>query len=215
MKFSVLLCCYGDFPEYSLRAINSIVKNNRIFDLHVGCNVCGQKTISIFRKMQNEHKIDTLIESNQNLNRDQMMRLLIERTQTEYVLWMDDDSHVLQGWDSAISQFIDENKPFDGAGQLFVAGRYPEYKDLSKLRPWWKHGYDESKDVYFPIGGLFMFRADFMRKYNFPDRGMIRNYGDMFFGDLIVQQKGTLKLFNEQIMSKIKINDGNRRGINK
>ena len=211
MRFSVLLGCYGDYPEYTLRAVNSVITNNRTFDLHVGCNICGKKTIRILRELYDESKIDTLIELNKNIYKDQMMRLLIERTQTEYALWIDDDSHVFSGWDVAISEFIDKNKPFDGAGQLFVAGRYPEYQELSKLRPWWKSGHDESKDVYFPIGGLFMFRTDFMRKHDFPDRNMIQYYGDMFFGDLITQQKGVFKIFNENIVNKIKINDGARR----
>ena len=214
MRFSVLLCCYGNFPEYSLRAIQSVLNcsNKSSFDFHVGCNICGEKTITTLRNLYDTKKIDTLIEMNENINRDQTMRLLIERSRTEYALSMDDDSHVLPGWDIEINNFIENNKPFDAAGQLFVAARYPEYKELSKKRPWWKE-IESNNDVYFPVGGLFLFRIDFMRQHNFPDRGMIRNYGDMFFGDLLKQQNGMLKILDEKVMSKIKINDGKRRGV--
>lgn len=212
MKFSVLICCYGDFSEYSLRAIESVLSPNREYEIHIGCNTCGKKTLYLLRKLYDEKKIDTLIESNININRDQMERLLIERTRTEYALWLDDDSYVLSGWDKVISTFIEENKPFDAAGQLFVAGRYPEYKELCKQRPWWKDGFDKEDKVYFPVGGLQLIRADFMRQHNFPDRGMVRNYGDMFLGDLMVQQNGVLKVFDKSVNSKVVIDAGKRRG---
>ena len=212
MKFSVSICCYGDFSEYSLRAVQSVLSPNRDYEIHIGCNTCGKKTLYLLRKLYDEKRIDTLIESNININRDQMERLLIERTRTEYDLWLDDDSYVLSGWDGAISNFIDRNQPFDAAGQLFVAGRYPEYKELCKQRPWWKDGLGEEDKVYFPVGGLFLFRTDFMRKHDFPDRDMIKHYGDMFLGDLIVQQNGILKVFDENVNSKIVVDAGKRRG---
>src|SRR6516162_3777214 len=95
---SVAIGCYGDFPQYSLRSIRSVIENcvNRHnFDVHVGLNQCCRETVRAVRELIDSGRIETVVECRENINKDPMMRLLIERIQTRYMLWMDDDSHVL------------------------------------------------------------------------------------------------------------------------
>ena len=221
-SLSILIGCYGDFPEYSSRAVRSVVDNcvNRSsFDIHVGLNQCCEKTITATRELLDSAQIDSLCESRENINKDPMMRLLIERTQTPYMLWMDDDSHVLEGWDVPILKFIEERHPFECAGHVYWSGRSPDYLEFLRKRSWWKgdEQYLESchKDrVWFATGGFFIANVAFLREVNFPDRAMIKKQDDLLLGDCISQNRGRLLDFghDRSIMNKIRISDGHRRG---
>ncbi len=216
--FSVLICCYGDYPQYSLRAVESILSNcnsRHLFKIYVGCNQCSQAVVTPLRKLFDEERIDLLVESKRNLNKDPMMRILMDACETPYMLWMDDDSHVSPGWDDPIQQFIMEKDPFDVAGHVFyINERGPEYFQFLRLRPWYKSQDLEAKQVWFATGGLFLARLGFLRKHDFPDRVMAKNMDDILLGELCAQQDGRLVDFggNREIMDRIRISDGRRRG---
>lgn len=166
------------------------------------------------RKLLDLGKIDTLIESKENINKDPMMRLLLERAETEYVLWFDDDTHVMPGWNTAIEEFIAEKHPFDVAGHIFYCERSEEYIRFLRNRPWWMHVELQESVVWFPTGGFFLARTNFLIENNFPDSRMIKKQDDLLLGDLILQKKGKLLDFggNRAIMDRVMISDGNRRG---
>lgn len=219
---SVLVGCYGDYPEYSLRCLRSILDrcvDRSAFDLHVGLNQCGPETTRVAREFFDSDKIDSLFESRANINKDPMMRILIERTQTPYILWFDDDSHVLQGWDEPLLKFIQECQPFDAAGHVFFCHRSPEYFRFLQQRPWWRgeEVYLEAADrerVLFPTGGFFLARTAFLRQMNFPDRAMVKHLDDLLLGDCLHQSHGQLINFGDmpEIMDRVRISDGKRRG---
>ena len=138
---SVLVGCYGSFSPYSIRCLQSIVNHcadRQGFDLHVGLNQCCRETVTAARDLLDAGRLDTLIESNVNLNKDPMMRLLVDRAQTPYVLWIDDDTHVLEGWDKAVLEFIRQRHPFEVAGHVHYSHRSGEYLQFLHKRPWWK-----------------------------------------------------------------------------
>lgn len=219
--FSVLLGCYGDYPEYSVRAITSVcrARNPSGFDIHVGCNACGPTTVEHMRSRLDRAEIDSLIESRENINKDPMMRLLIDLVTTPYLLWVDDDTHVMNGWDQNLFTFIESNhNKFDCAGHVFYSHRSPEYQAFLATRPWWLGAdhYLESchhERVWFPTGGFWLARADFLRAHNYPDRQMIKKQDDLLLGDLISQHNGRLVSFPREIMDCVKISDGRRRGV--
>ena len=144
-----------------------------------------------------------------------MMRILMEVCETPYMMWLDDDSHVSSGWDDPIQKFILEKDPFDVAGHVFyINERGPEYFQFLRLRPWYKSQDREAEQVWFATGGLFLARLDFLRKYDFPDRVMAKGMDDILLGELCLQQDGRLVDFggNREIMDRIRISDGDRRG---
>jgi hypothetical protein len=216
--FSILICCYGNYPQYSLRSVQSILTNccNRnLFKIYVGCNECADSTTTPLRKLFDEGKIDFLIESKRNLNKSPMMRMLIDACDTPYMLWLDDDSHLLPGWDDPIQKFILEKGPFDVAGHVFYINNPSlEYLNFLRLRPWYKSIKLETEQIWFATGGLFLARLEFLRKYNFPDRVMAKNMDDVLLGELCQQRGGRLVDFggNREIMDRIRISDGHRRG---
>jgi hypothetical protein len=213
---SVLIGCYGDYPHYSLRAVKSVLSEQRDFDIHIGCNSCSPKTVSALRNFKDDGKIDTLVESSFNINKDPMMRVLLEFVKTEYVLWMDDDSHFTGPWYSELLKFVN-HKPFDCAGHVFFCHKSNEYKEFLKSRPWFKD--DESfsdpthKDiVWFATGGCFLVRTSLLTENGFPDQAMVKKQDDLLLGDLISQKKGRLVQFPQTLMDVVRISDGDRRG---
>lgn len=211
-QFSVLIGTYGNFPQYSIRAVKSVLDPKRNYDIHVGCSECCPETRKALRQLLDEEKIDSLLESRQNINKDPMMRLLIDRSMTPYVLWLDDDSHVKGEWASILEKFIPGNE-FDCAGHIFFYNRDKDYQEFLEKRPWWLgKNTDEQNRVWFATGGLFLAKTAFLRKHDFPDRSMVKKQDDLLLGDLISQQGGKLIGLPKEFMELIKISDGQRRG---
>jgi hypothetical protein len=217
-RLSVLVGCYGGWPQYSIRAVESVLSHcthrDRL-DVYVGCNESSPEILGVFRKYLDHARIEALIECRRNINKDPMMRVMLEMCETEYVLWMDDDSHVLPGWDEHLLRFIEANRPFDAAGHVFyISKRSPELAAFLRMRPWYKSAALEGEKIWFPTGGLFLARVEWLRKHNFPDRAMIKKQDDILLGELIAQQGGVLRDFGRDrgIMERIRISDGTRRG---
>src|ERR1051325_7795661 len=100
--FSVLIGCYGDYPQYSLRAVRSVLDHcvsREGFEVHVGCSEAGQRTLAELQQLFTAGELDSLVTARSNINKDPMMRVLLDLASAQYILWMDDDSHVLPEWD--------------------------------------------------------------------------------------------------------------------
>lgn len=215
---SVLVGCYGDYPQYSIRAIESLLKNcakREDFNLYVGCNESAPAILNLFRRYLDRGCIDVLVESQYNINKDPMLRVLLELCTTPYILWLDDDSHVLLHWDMHILDFISKSDPFDVAGHVFyISERSDEHLAFLRKRPWYVSKEREAIPIWFATGGFFLARTAFLRNHSFPDRAMIKRADDVLLGELCQQQNGVLRDFgqNRDIMDRIKISDGERRG---
>lgn len=160
--------------------------------------------------------IDSAVVCNKNINKDPMMRLLLELTTAKYVLWMDDDSHFTDPkWFDRMSAFLDQE--FDCAGHIFYMHKSKEYIEFLQKRPWWRGNEfflepQHEKTVWFATGGLWIAKTEFLKKHDFPDKKMIKKADDLLLGDLISQQHGNLIGFSAEILASLKISDGNRRG---
>jgi hypothetical protein len=215
---SVLVGCYGNFPHYSLRAVDSVLNNCHSrdeFNVLVGCNECSHEVLLALRSHFDEGRIELLVESRENINKDPMMRVLIHLCRTPYILWLDDDSHVLAGWDEHILKFIKTHDPFDVAGHTLIwKNRSLQHKAFLRTRTWYHSRAREKTPIKYPHGGLFVARTEFLRKHDYPDRNMVQYLDDTLLGELCQQQEG--KLINTgtcfNIRSRVRIGDGIRRG---
>lgn len=223
---TIIIGCYGNFPQYSLRAMNSIASGRNLqqhCDVAIGLNACCAETIQFARQLQERGLAGTVVQSTANLNKDPMMRLLIATARTPYVMWLDDDSHFTDaGWPDAIARFIEREHPFDAAGQHARWGPRrdldPAYMNFIRARPWWNTDVHQPEDlrewVPFVVGGLFLGRTDFLRQHDFPDAGMTKAMDDVALGELMHQVGGRLVGLPGDILSMMKISDGDRRGEN-
>ena len=218
LRLSVLVGCYGGWPEYSLRAVESLIQHctfRERLDIYVGGNESSPEILAVLRAHLDAGRIEALVESRRNINKDPMMRVLLELCETEYVLWLDDDSHVRPGWDEHLLRFIETQQPFDAAGHVFfISGRSSEYVDFLRARPWYVSREREQDPIWFATGGLFVARAAWLRQHDFPDRAMVKKQDDILLGDLLQQQNGVLKDFGPDrgVQDRIRISDGHRRG---
>lgn len=220
-RFSILLCCYGDHPALARRAVACAEAEPAVrerFDVHVGLNQCGAETVRLMRRLLDERSIDTLIESNVNLNKDPMMRLLLERTRTPYLVWMDDDSYFLPGGVAELARFLDASSPFDVAGHIYYvhrrAGYMQGYEEFLQRRPWFLSldRIEDRERIFFATGGLWAARAEYLREHRFPDRAMIKRQDDLLLADLVIQTGGRMIGFPETLTDLLRINQAPRRG---
>jgi hypothetical protein len=225
-RFTILLGCYGDYPHYSVRALDSLAagRDHRLFcDILIGLNACGRRTIARARELADAGDISGLVESPRNLNKDPMLRLLLDAVRTPYVVWLDDDTHFTDpNWPAAVAAFLAAEHPFDVAGQMARWGprrdRDPAYMDLVRGRPWWRgneHHPDELRESCpFVIGGLFIARTAFLRRHDYPDRGMVKALDDVLLGELVQQVGGRMIAMPPALLQTARIGDGDRRGEN-
>lgn len=216
-SLSVLIGCYGAFPTYSLRAVRSAISDDRTYAIHVGCNECCAETVAALQQHYADGEIDSLFLSQQNINKDPMMRLLIERTTTDYVLWLDDDSHFVDtSWAQHLNTFIGAHT-FDVAGHVHYFHPDAAYGKFRTSRPWWRgDSYflepEHATRTWFPTGGLFLARTAYLREHDFPDKLMVKKMDDILLGDMVSQTRGKLINFSHEFMRTVKISDGDRRG---
>lgn len=223
-KFDVLMCCYGDYPNISNNSIDMILNNkNTNFKIHIALNACGEATKKHFRELFDSGKIHTLLEFNDNINKDPAMRKLIDSCTSEYFLWLDDDTYPIKnGWDIEIEKSITQSE-YDVGGFTHVSSRngYSGYKKFLETRKWFK-GWDEYKkfndqnlnndNIPFPIGFLWVGRVDYFIDNNFPDRDMIKKCDDMLLGEMIYQTQATFKHLGD-IWAYFEKNKAERRGV--
>lgn len=222
-NFDILVCCYGDYYDIAYRCLNSVIDlSSTKLNIHVGLNECGKDTKYYCRNLLDYNKITTLIESNINLNKDPMMRKLIDCVSNDYFLWLDDDSYVTEsGWDLKVVDHI-SNNDFDISGFPHVSNRLawpyndPPYYEYLSQRPWFNNIIKSNEEgCVFPVGGCWIANVEYMRKQNFPDRGMFERWhqhrDDMLLGDMIKETNARWStLFGWQDI--FMVNKAERRG---
>jgi tetratricopeptide (TPR) repeat protein len=226
-RFAVLLGCYGNFPDYSIRAMESLTAGRDLSDhcdIYIGLNACGDRTVAHARALADAGIVAGVVESRSNRNKDPMLRLLLEMAgDAPYILWMDDDSHFVdRSWPAQLHNFFQAEHPFDVAGMHARWGPRrdldPPYVELAKSRSWFRGFADQPQDLLewlpFVVGGMFVARTEFLRRHNFPDRRMVKALDDVLLGELLQQVGGRLVAMPPTLLSLIRINEGQRRGEN-
>ncbi len=216
--FSVLLVCYGNYPQYSTRAIDSLARTPRLTEsceVYIGCNAVGADTAKLVRECVDSGIVSGAIESPRNRHKQPMVRTMLDMVVTPFILVMDDDSHVKEHWAEAIAEFIRDEDPVDVAGAMYFWPRTEEYQRAVERRPWWRGMQyvpeSQRKQIEFCTGGFLLARTAFLRQHNYPDVGMVIQYDDAMLADLVYQVGGKLRALPDSVLSRVVINDGQRR----
>lgn len=222
--FEILICAYGNYPQLISRLINSILNNSDNKNkIHVGLNEGGLGSKAFLRNLIDNGKIASLIEVNPNIHKDRMMRKLIDCVNKDHFIWFDDDCYITRkGWDTEVINYMKQNPLFDIAGFPHMSHRLvwpyndPSYHEFLHQRPWYKGIIQPNEsECLFPVGGTWIARVEYLRKYDFPDRGMYLRWhqhrDDMLMGDFIKETGGQFDvLFGWDDL--FKVNKADRRG---
>lgn len=216
--FDVLVLCYGDHVNLARRCLSSLLSKREkpYINIHIGLNQCSVQTREFCRTLLDKNMVSTLIDSNINLNKDPMMRKLIDCVSSDYFLWLDDDSYVnANGWDTELSKKIQDNPETDIFGFPHISGRDPAYDDYLQKRPWYKENVLDKHRIYFPLGGFWIAKKSYLEKHDYPDKGMFsrmdQHMDDRLLGDMISITGGKFKHLDGW-QSRFCVNKSPRRG---
>lgn len=203
-EITIGVLTYGDFPHLARRAIESIRTHceRSTYRLVVGANAVSQETRTYLESLHQQGAIDSLIISEDNINKCPMMRRMLEQVTTEFFWWFDDDSyvtstdalaerlaiarsapahHVMWGHKFFFSHEHDFSYGTDVTGYV---RRAPWYRGIEP--PSWDSGGDGR--WFFITGGSWFIRTRALRELGWPDAGLIKRNDDVLLGEAIRQQ---------------------------
>ncbi len=218
-KFTVCICCYGDHLDLAQRCIDSILSNSpgHRIDLRIALNQPSKRVLDYFMGF------DTRTFANIYLNRGDrkkypaMRELFWDHTHpitTPYVLWFDDDSHVIdKDWLIQLGECIVKNhglgcrlygtKLVHNLKAYQQQGFHPE--KWFQEAPWWHerwlheaYGTRESpqgKEILFVTGGFWALALEAIRAADIPDRRLELSGGDITIGAQVTQAGFTIMDF--------------------
>jgi len=238
---SICVLTYGDYVDLVRRCIDSIRQHcpRAEYRLLVAANAPGAETREYLESLRTTGEIDTLICSEENVNKCPMMRRLFAEVQTEYIWWFDDDSWIEDA--KTFSKWLDTARTASPETMLwgrvyyvsheheFCYGRDPvEWVRRAewfagKEPPSWQPG---GKDVFeyegresgdgrwfFVAGGCWLIKTEAVRALDWPDRRLVKEGDDVYLSEAL-RQKGW-QVQNMGQVNGIAINDHRRRGIHR
>ncbi len=137
-----------------------------------------------------------------NLYKEPMARLMYHDVplDSEYAVWLDDDSFVEEGWWQALVPLMERR--VDYIGQPWWVDYLPGQTDMIQAQPWYRGvPFDMGAGrigIWFMTGGFMAVRAERLRNVNFPDTDAtwqgdrLQQYGgDTLLGEIARQQEWT------------------------
>lgn len=235
-KFTICVLCFGDNITLAKRCIGSILDNipqHRI-DLRVALNQPSQDLADYVYGFPSQ-VITKIYCDNTSRKKYPAMREMFWDSAcpitTKYLLWFDDDSHVVaSNWAEKLGQCIADNHA-NGCrlyGVKYLHNLMP-YKRLGFNPEKWFHEADwwENRWMHLPqgdrigpnghvisfvSGGFWALDVATMRKANIPDVRLNHNGGDCTIGEQVHQAGGKIKDFCRG-KTPVRYSDAPRRGF--
>lgn len=210
-KFTACVLCHGDYPDLARRCVGSILRHSARgqVDLRVALNQCCAETKDYVFSLGD--RVTKVYADDGDRRKYPAMREMFHDPDcpvtTGYVLWFDDDSHVVDpNWLTLLSRCIVENHP---RGARLYGVKY--YHDLAKLAKssaknpvqwfraarWWRGrhlflGYTgktaaNGSVIEFASGGFVAIGMDAVRAAGIPDERLNHNGGDITLGAMVHQ----------------------------
>lgn len=220
-KFSACVLCYGDHLDLAQRCLGSIVHHAPVpgrIDLRVALNQPSRRVLDYVMGFP-KGVISQVYADQEGRRKYRAMREMFwdacRPIETNYVLWFDDDSHVVDPkWLVKLGREIVANHPQQC--RLYGA-KY--YHDLMAYRkgghapekwfhdaPWWKGRWMHMADanrvgpnghvIAFVSGGFWAIAAEAIRAADVPDVRLDHHGGDVTIGEQVHQAGFKIKNFN-------------------
>jgi len=235
-KLTIMVLCYGDHFDLAKRCLSSITTNfnKNQYHLRVGLNKVCEETK---KYVLNLPEVDDIYVSKTNIHKPAMWRRMAKDIPTNWCMWFDDDSYVVDP--NALNNRLNliNTQNFDMAGHVYyLHGEYPHFKNYIKQQDWYTGkqipcGVLEYEEIYntdgnetrwfFLTGGNWILRSNLLEKFNYPplsiskylsNNNQIANDGDDILICEILRQNNC-KIIDIGEMG-IRINDSHRRGLN-
>lgn len=225
MLATIYCLLFGDYFKLHKRLLDSLQKHLPPGEARVviWCNtVCADTQ----RYLQYTPGSWEIILSTENVPKYEVMRRLFRGTavpapETEWIVWLDDDSHIVKAdWWEKTKAYLAE-KEAEGVvyvGQPWYVHHLPGQWEFIKQAVWFK-GLEpqmcptrkpgvKQPGIWFAQGAYWLLRTDVMERLNWPDDRLIHNGGDTLLGEAVRQQGLPFHRFSHGVA----INDGKRRG---
>lgn len=233
-RFTVCVLCYGDHVDLAKRCIDSIVKTvdlNHI-DLRIGGNKLGSATMDYLQTVP----ANKLYLHTENDKKYPVMREMFWDPdfpiRTPYVVWFDDDAHVVDPrWLSLLAKSIvaQHSQGYRMYGSKMFHDLSVYNKDAHNPADWFRQAdwYNNipmrvrgseniapnGSIIDFAVGWFWALNMGVVRAANIPDTRLNHNGGDITIGAQVHQAGHKIAQFNKGkvFISTPKKEDGGRR----
>ena len=213
---------YGDYHELHKRfliSLASAVADDDRVRVALWCNQCCQATKDLLKVLP-LGRFSNIILSNENVPKYKVMRklfnLIATNTDSEWVVWFDDDSHITKpDWLQQTLNFIESKRRENicYVGQKWFVHHLPGQEAFIQQSKWYKGRPSElikgRPGVWFATGSYWWLRADVLHQLDWPDERLSMNGGDTLLGEAVRQQGLPFHHFDYGV----KVNDAKRRGF--
>lgn len=225
MIATIYCLLYGDHFTLHRRLLESLFKRLPSDEAHVviWCNtVCADTRVWLYSHVRADWSV---IFSDDNVPKYKVMGELFHGDHapvSDWVVWFDDDSHVIaDNWWQRTKDFL-EMKAREGVcyvGQPWYVHHLAGQWDFIKQASWFK-GLEpqmcptkkpgvKRPGIWFAQGSYWWLRTDILRLLNWPDERLNHNGGDTLLGEAVRQQGLPFHRFHYGV----KPNDAKRRGL--
>lgn len=231
-KVTICVLLYGEeYFELHRRCLTSICQSvppSRM-ELRVATNQVGLQTVNYLNSLP----VKKIYPDHKNRRKYPAMRQMFwdeeDPITTNYVVWFDDDSYVLnEQWLSILGMTIAQQRPQDKVGMYGARMYHPLRKHkgkdpkkwFSNAKWWQKRAFQDARGretpngdkIHFAVGGFWCISLECMKACDIPDTRLNHNGGDCCIGEQLHQGGYKIKLFNEK-KQFIKTSGAPRRGF--
>ncbi len=227
LTFPITVCAltYGKHDKLAIRCLSSIYNNldPSLFRLRFGFNSPTQSCFDrVMAYLEDKSNVEKIYKADPQIYKYPMMRQMFwdpdKPLQTDWVMWLDDDSHIVDpNWIKLTGHYIDEmrleqNKVAPRGYHCFGKVYYWHFRgqQINSTIPnreadqigWveeadWFTGRDYALDrgkvppmpkSDFATGGWWLVTREAIKACNWPDQRIVHRGGDIMFGAALWQQ---------------------------
>tara|TARA_Y100001938_G_scaffold136815_1_gene200178 strand:+ start:35995 stop:36633 length:639 start_codon:yes stop_codon:yes gene_type:complete len=147
-----------------------------------------------------------IYESTENIHKYPLMRRMFHDPDnpinTSYVMWFDDDSYLrtdecrhYETWLDDINDFM---KRYAMLGAVYTKRIEGNQVAFIEDQPWY-NGKSVEDPIKFITGGWWCLRTEIITLFDWPVSALDHRGGDVLLGELLRQQNGRMKSFNQHV----------------
>lgn len=234
-RFTIFCLCYGDHLELHQRCLNSILQYTPLerIELRVAANQVGAASRAYLeslpiRKIYWDEGARRKYPAMREMFWDESCPI-----ETRWVIWFDDDSHVLRsGWlqhlCGEIIRLSRQDKPDDRLGMLGRRYYHVLRSDQGRdPKTWFREGRwhrgrpfadAERKEslygnvIHFLAGSFWALRTDALRECDIPDPRLEHHGGDIVIGEQLWQHHWRIENY-DSVKQFVQMSDAPPRGV--